>query len=257
MTLIDFLKTLKEDVPQWLLDFREGDPFPREEFLNSRIMYYPGPSLDGHGVRVFASSHSAHCFVHADYGLFQQDVERELQPIGRGFKGYHPVARIALTESDLTPYSWKTHIEPHEIHGDPLLFNRVAYSPFGIFHVEERDFDLDDSHGPERFAFLHIGADGFATYDALFCQNDDVKQPFAVLVQDHGLGGNYDKFGRGGLLELMVHRANKELPPWILVADNTRVWDGYRKVEDVEGDPGGQRHHVRFLYRRDDSGVEH
>ncbi len=250
MTLVEFLQTLSEDTPRWLLEFREGDRFPREEFLRSRVMYYPGPSLDGHGVRVFASSHSVHCFVHADYGLRRRDVERELKPLGRGFKGYHPIARIVLTEQDLTPAGWTTHVEPHEIKNDPLLFNRVAYSPFAIFHVEERDFHLDDSHGPERFAFLHIGADGFAVYDALFCQDDDVEQPFAVLLQDHGFGGNYDKFGRGGLLELIAERATNDLPPWMLVGDNTHPWPGYEKVEGVEGDPGGQQHHMRFMFRR-------
>jgi hypothetical protein len=82
MTLIEFLAAIKEDTPQWLLDFEEGDSFPREVLLASRIMYYPGPSLDGHGVRVFSSSHSEHCFVHADYDLYQHEVEQELQPAG-------------------------------------------------------------------------------------------------------------------------------------------------------------------------------
>lgn len=250
MTLIDFLRTLREDTPQWLMDFREGDPFPRAAFLASRIMYYPGPSLDGHGVRVFSSSRSAHCFVHADYGLLQDEVEQELRPAGRGFNGYHPIARLVLAEQDLTPSSWTTHIEPHEIQRDPLAFNRVAYSPFAIFHVEERDADHDETHGPERFAFLHIGADGYATYDALFCQDDDVPQPFAVLLQDHGFGGNYDTFGKGGLLERIADRAGNERPPWTLVADNTRPWAGYEPVEGVDGDPGGQQHHERYIYKR-------
>lgn len=141
MTLIEFLRTLREDTPQWLLDFKDGDPFPRDEFLASRIMYYPGPSLDGHGVRVFSSSHSAHCFIHADYGLLQHEVEKELQPAGRGFKGYHPIARLVLTEQDLTPSSWESHIDPQELRRDPLWFNRIVDAPFAIFHVEERDVD--------------------------------------------------------------------------------------------------------------------
>jgi hypothetical protein len=69
------------------------------------------------------------------------------------------------------------------------------------------------------------------------------------VLQDHGWGGNWDKFGRGGLLEKVAGQCSA-FPEWLLVADNTEAWDGYVRVPDVAGSPGGRNRDNRFLYRR-------
>jgi hypothetical protein len=66
--------------------------------------------------------------------------------------------------------------------------------------VLERDRALDDSHGAHRLAILFLGVNGIAAYKALFCQENGTP-PFAIVLQDHGTGGNYDRFGHGGSLE--------------------------------------------------------
>jgi len=74
MTVYDYLKKDKEPIPRWLLEIKEGDPFPYQDFFASRIVYYPGSYTDGHAVKVFGSTHSAHSFVYVDYMLNQAEI---------------------------------------------------------------------------------------------------------------------------------------------------------------------------------------
>jgi hypothetical protein len=56
MTIYEYLKNDKETIPTWLLEIKEGDKFPREDFFKSRIVFYPGSYTDGHAVKVFGST---------------------------------------------------------------------------------------------------------------------------------------------------------------------------------------------------------
>jgi len=245
MTLKEYLERQREDLPGWLGGFTLSDAFPREQFFASRVVYYPGSGTDGHPVKLFGSTHSAHCFVYADYGVPQQQIEGQLAA-RRGFRGYHTFARLQLCERDLVPGGWTPHVGPDEVLRDKNHFANVA--PFGFLEVLERNANLNDTHGARRLAVLFLGADGIATYDAIFCQKRGTV-PFAVLLQDHGFGGNYDKFGRGGLLESIVMRSQC-LPSWLLVAEYTTAWQGFDRVPDVEGDRGGMHRTLRLLYER-------
>lgn len=48
-------------------------------------------------------THSAHCFVYADYGKTQTDIENELDDEKYAFRGYSTLRRAPLSERDLTP----------------------------------------------------------------------------------------------------------------------------------------------------------
>ncbi len=61
MLLCAYLRGFCEEIPAWLGQFRKGDTFPRQQFFASRVVYYPGAGNDGRPVRVFGSTHAAHC----------------------------------------------------------------------------------------------------------------------------------------------------------------------------------------------------
>lgn len=248
MTLYDCLRQQREDPPAWLGRFRSGDPFPREQFVASRVVYYPGAGTDGHPVKVFGSTHSAHCFVYADYGVTQTALEEKLGDPRFRFRGYHSLSRVQLRETDLVPWGWTAHVDRAEVPLDRHGF-AVAAAPFGFLEVLERERELGDAHGATRLAILFLGADGVATHDALFCQRDGASAPYALVLQDHGYGGNYDRFGAGGLLERIARRC-EVVPQWLFVAENTRPWDGFERVPNVDGDHGGMHNNLRFLYQR-------
>ena len=247
MTLYEYLRGRHEAMPDWLQRFQPGDSLPRQQFLASRIVFYPGSGTDGHPVKVFGSTHSAHCFVYADYGLGRAAVEAELEHPTHRFRGYRTLHRFDLNERDLSPRGWTPHVDRTEVQQDHNRFTTTP--PFGFLEVLQREQNLDDDHGAERLAILFLGADGIATYDALFCQEDSVSPPFALVLQDHGFGGNYDCFGGDGLLDRVARRCNV-IPQWLLVAKNTYPWRGFIRVLEVDGDCGGMHGHPRFLFER-------
>lgn len=224
MNPYEYLRGESEDIPAWLNDFNEQSSFPREEFFKSQVVYYPGSGFDGHPVKLFGRSHSAHCFVYVDCGVTQNNLEQSLEDPKYGFSGYYTLARLQLSERDLVS---------------------SAKAQFGFLEVLERNSELDDSHGASRIAILFLGADGISSYDALFCQEDSGAPPFAVLLQDHGC---ITRFGRGGRLCDVASRCNV-FPEFLVVAENTKPWKGYSQVKDIEPDMGG-RSHNRYLYKK-------
>ena len=153
-------------------------------------------------------------------------------------------------ESVWRPGGWTAHVDPERLRKGADRFAKV--SPFALFVVFARDADHDPDHGPERLAMLFIGGDGHATYDALYGQNDGTPPPFLVVIQDHGMGGNYARFGAGGLLECIAHKCDVK-PQWLLVGergDKFEPWSGYRD-SGCPGEPGGMHGIPRRLYLRE------
>lgn len=218
-----------------------------DAFWQSPVVFYPGFGSDGHPVKFFNSRHLATSFVYADYLMTEEDVKVDLdkptKEYNGHFRGYHSVERIKLTQADLTPDGWQPHVpSPSDNWARPRI------KPYGFLEVMERDAGLDDSHGAQRLSILFLGADGHATYDALFCQAGQ-RPPYAIALHDHGFGGNYDRFGADGLLERIAMRS-RTFPEFLLVASGTKPWDGYQLVPEVKGSRGGMHGKLHHLYRR-------
>lgn len=240
------LRALSEPIPDWLRNYQPGQPFSRQAFFQSRLVYYPGAGGDGHAVRLFGGSHCCHCFVYVDYGVSRAELVREIDDPQLGFRGYRSLARLEPSERDIVPEGWTPHVHRSELRSYPVRFASVT--PYALLEILQREKGYDDTHGPERLAVLFLGADGIASYDALFCQSSSTGPPFAMLLQDHGFGGNYDRFGAGGALELIAQRTGV-YPNYLLVAADTAVWQGYEPVVDVSADVGGCWANARRLYR--------
>lgn len=243
MKMFEFLQKLAEPCPTWLATFTPDTPFDRNLFFASRIVFYPGHGHDGHPVKAFGSAHAAHCFVYADNYLPQSSIEESLDHPSRHFRGYRTLVRRSLSQQDITPAGWRPHVTPAS-----SAFNSVQIQPFGFLEVLEREANLGPEHGADRLAILFLGADGHATYDALFCQKGQTP-PFSILLHDHGFGGNYSAFGQGGVME-EVAMITARKPDYLFVATNTRAWDGYELIQGVDGETGGMYQKLRHLFAK-------
>lgn len=247
MIISEYLRSnFSEPIPQWLAQASPGMSFPRKEFFGGRTVYYPGAGDDGHAVKAFGSSHVAHCFIYVDFDYDRHQLFQRLDSQQFGFKGYRSVVRCDVTRQDLLPRQW--HPQIHIGLNYPEFAMQAIRNPFAVFEVLERTADFDDDHGPERLAILFIAGCGYATFHALYSQNRSFV-PYGLLLQDHGFSGNPDRFGAGGLLEKLAKNDNK-LPTFLLVGDNTDGWEGYRRIDGLESEPGGMHAQPRSLYFR-------
>ena len=245
-TIVDILQREPETQPDWLYAHKLPR-FNRNEFFRSRTVYYPGSGNDGQPVKFCALSRAAHAFVYVDYAVDWNTLSRYLTDPDQGFRGYVLAHHEKVTEKNLRPGGWTPHIDKDEARGADR-FRTYSTTPFAHFAVLERQHG-NEEHGPKRLAMLFVGGDGIASYDALYCQEDGTSPPFLAVIQDHGFGGNYDRFDRGGLLERIARRS-RVLPEFLLVADCSRPWFGYADT-DADAEPGGGGRHPRSLYRRE------
>jgi hypothetical protein len=239
----ELLRAVAQAIPDWLARYTAGDPFPRSQFMGSRTIYYGGAGEDGSPLRVFGGAHAAACFVFSDYGLSAERVFQQLMDeTNPGHpKGYRPISVRSVAESEITPAGWVGHLPPPT---NAMAITRPPEGPYAIFAVLERLVGYDGNHGPARLALLVIGGEAVASYDALYCQEaTPTPPPFAVVIQDHGYGGNsWPSFGGESALWTL---AKRHPPQYLLVGKNTVPWPGYQKVSAPERGSG----QLRFLYQ--------
>ena len=256
MTQIEYLKkNYAEATPAWLKSYSKGQTTPLAEFLHSRIVYYPGSAWDWHPIEVFGGSCSAHCFIYVDYIQPEAEVVDHLQG-EYGLEGYQILDSVPISEAELQrAIPWKKHyLNPNELHRaaeatQGMRNGRDQFVPYARLVVLERKADWHE--GAERIAVLFLGADGHATFEAVFA-NRNATNLFGFLLQEHGFGGNYDRWGKGGLCDKIMQRS-KVFPKFVLTdaeecprhADGD-LYDGYQKIHGL--DRSGSR--ARDLYER-------
>ena len=258
ISIPEFLKPLCEPVPTWMQIWLTAPSqlCAREvlnSFMNSRTVYYPGSQYDGHPVALLNKSHSCHCFIYVDYGLRRDDLINEIHT--DDFMGYEPVKRIDLSISDFEVNFLNSETRAIRPRRFGLLKDEM---PYGFIQLFQRRKDFTDAHGAELFSVLFLYADGHAAYDAVYVRQGSVKPPFAVVLQDHGFGGNWAHFGDSGPMHEVARRSG-QLPIYLLVARNTRPWAGYVRSQDSSCAPimssvGGMHDrpttHPRTLWER-------
>lgn len=252
-----YLLNRREEIPEWLRNHKVGDRVNINDFLQSRVLYYPGAGDDGEPVRTLVSTHCAHCFIYVDYFYSNEDRLNNIDI--NGFRGYRLIDEIEIHDFLSTRDEWIAWrgTYPYDRHFDDTPF-RFSVSPeitqctLAIFEREPMSPPwLADYYGAERFAVLFVQGDGIFAYEKIFGHSKKTPPPFMLLLQDHGLGGNYDTFGSGGLLEKVARRI-KRLPDYIFEGNNGYgIWEpNYTKINTDAPEYGGIHHNKRMLWRR-------
>jgi hypothetical protein len=227
----------REELPDWIRDFRPTRSPELPRMLSGRTVFYPGGATDGHPIGLFAASHACHCFVYADYGVTAERFRSYCQR----FRGY----AVVDVQDMSVPFTRRLQrVVPRDDQRCPAQNQQLLHATLAL--LERRPDAAHD--GADRFAVLYLGIDAFVAFDAI-CTINPIRPPFGILLQDHGFGGNWDRFGARGELEVSAVR-HGVLPDWIVCAGNTRCWTGYRLVPGVEASVGGQHRNMRSLWRR-------
>jgi hypothetical protein len=208
-----------QSVPNWLakLNVSELDKvkFPLADVL-SNSLYYPCSGMDGRPVQFIGGF--IHSFIYVDYGQTEAELDNEIRK--QGFDGYRTVGRKKLTEKDLAPAGWTPNVPAQYADQIQRLqgMNNFIKTPFATWYIFEREKGLTDRHGPERFSFVYIGADGVATYQALYCQNKTAPKMLAIIQPGHRFGGNYTNFTdpKGLFNWVVTHSNGRNIPQYLM-----------------------------------------
>lgn len=227
-----YLLRYKEELPQWLKEYWQGKEFSFSNIISGRVGYYPGSGFDGTLVKVGNMSHSVHSFLYVDYGIEKETMINHLSK-PNSIRGYHSIGRIEWSERDIMPnrqYPFDIiHYKGQQIaQTAPVHYTET---PYCFTEIMERDANRDDRWGAKRFALTLLCADGISTYYQLFCK-EHCKAPWIFLLQDHGFGLNYDKFGKGGILDTII-KESEIRPTFVLCDKPTNVWDNYHLIPNL------------------------
>ena len=228
MEMFEHLSQYGEPIPQWLA----GDAFSLSSFFKSRTVVYPGAGSDGHAIKIFNRSHSAHCFVYIDQDYRAEQICEELtagpnETSTLFIRGYHVIFQ----------HDYSQEVQPVD-----------GCSAFHLC-VYERKADYGDDHGAKRIALLLVGAEAHATYQRLYGRAFADNPPFGVLLQDHGFGGNCSGYTFGGPRSPMVETARANgWPRFIVVGDDTDPWPCFVGIAGVNSSGGGMHQNPRMLY---------
>ena len=233
----EVLDQTREEYPQWLQNAEQLNTETLANFVSSRVVYYPGAGCDGRAIAIFGQTHSAHCFVHIDLTTTSQKIRQQLQPTDPDHcAGYSPVFQSEFTADELTVL-----LRLEMSHPFPSQKNGLKSA---LWTVLERDRERSDDHGPKRLAFLHIQAEAVWACRNIWAKPDH--NPFAVVLQDYGFGGQWARFG-GNDAPLCQMAQETVLPEFLLVAKNTEQWPNYEAVSEWTHRVDGHRNR---LFRR-------
>lgn len=245
MEMHEYLGLFRENLPEWLSEYNEGDAISFKDVMSSRVAYYPGYWRDGTMLKVGNMSHSVHSFIHLDY---LNEYEEDMSQIER-LPGYRSIGHFDWTIDDILPHGFQVYKTSYRPWFNPNTWANNQ-SPHYFTEILERLPSKDDNYGAKRIALTSLCADGIDFYFQLFVK-EYKKTPWLFLLQDHGFGCNYDRFGKDGLLDRIMTDHNSW--PEFVICDNkngTTIWDGYAKIENITPVIGGMHHNVRSLFRK-------
>ena len=176
--------------------------------MGGRVGYYPGSGFDGNLVAVANKAHCVHSFLYVDYLVKKEELENMMDK--GSFHGNHSIGRIEWSELDIMPNGSFPITVNYTPRMSPMHFVDKTIEPYCFTEVLERNADKDDEWGAERFSITFLFADGIATYFQLFVKQF-VKVPWLFLLQDHGFGCNYDRFGKDDYLDAIIRERNSVL----------------------------------------------
>ena len=246
VSTVDYLKQFAEAVPTWLKDHCPGRSINFDEVRHTRCAYYPGAGDDGSLIKCCNQAQCVHLFIQADYWYWGTDEngkyyypEKKLTSI----RGYRIIDTIEM--EDFSQRQTNFHIDiNYLVKGAPATCWWYKYTPRFKMVIYERINAFDEEIGSPRFAVILACYDGIALYDILF-GNGVFTNLFIVLNQEHGFGGNYDRFCN--LMQKIAINSNV-LPP-LMLTENQNIWDGYENMRTV---PiiGGLVHNSRSIYKK-------
>jgi len=202
--------------PSWLktlpVESMDEDEFPLNNILTDSL-YYPSSAFDGDPVRHLAGN--IYSFIYCDYGQTKIDLGDSLE--NSGFRGYHAIGRRPVLEHELNPKGVIPSGVNPRVDGRAERSERHIKTPFCEWMIFEKNENVSQSSGPERFSLLYLCADGAAAYQVLFTPNRIRPKVICIIQPGEGFGRNWTSFKKPNqILARSVRENPAGMPPFLL-----------------------------------------
>jgi hypothetical protein len=195
------------------------------EELGGSVLYYPGAGTDWEPILTFAPNSHIDTFVFVDYMKTKDSVMKSL----KDHSAWEILEVEDLSPQDFGKKDWKEFWASNQRLGN---IERVAG-----YYLESKEsnnlfackFRLRLKSNKEVDLY-YIHADGIETFKVLYEHGWKIR---VLLVQEHGWGGNWDRFGEGGALEYYNFRLKPV--PYIYFSFNSRAYEGYEQITAFDG----------------------
>lgn len=194
------------------------------------VLYYPGAGMDYGPLQYFALNHDLAVAIYVDYLATPRQIHKMLRSVCATVPDLQGISPRHLGQRRWADF-W-----PEQEH------SRMFAKPTRAFGLQ---CDLQ-IHPGRSTRLIYLATEGHQTYRNLL---GTALQPDLVVLQDHGFGGNWRDFGGESPMYRMAQAAGA-LPPLLFSAgENTRVWPGYRAIDEPILLAGQMHHYRRTLYQ--------
>ncbi len=222
------LLTPREYLQKYVIDLRY--------ILKEPSLYYPGAGGDVDPLKLFVEESDVSTIIYCDYDA---GVVRDFfNNINTKLNGYNIKKTRCIDPAFFGCSTWEDFwpCDPAARNGtvDPL-------HAFGMLS------EIYSERSNKRVNFVYLCAEAVQTYKILFSNNK--YGPTVVVIQDHGMGGGWTKFGGR---ESRLYKIAQPALPQLLYVHGNGVWPGYAVVSQ-DGEPEGMHGFERRLYIRKNS----
>lgn len=194
------------------------------------VLYYPGAHSDWGPLRLFAEYGGHKTFIYADYGIGSVEARRFLNRIPQWTLSRLdelPPGNLGLTSwGETWAVECRLDNRDHGFGWDAELLCRLK------------------NHKDKKIRVIYLGTEAIGTYPVLIRAG---LRPNTVVLQDHGLGGNWARFGGRSPL---YQAARRSTMPEFVFAGPTARWPGYKRVSADKIFKGQMHDFPRAVYHR-------
>jgi hypothetical protein len=217
----EYLRRPISSFTHWAQNVGENGLPTLDEILAHPVLFYPGAGQDFGPLLIFGAAGIVDTVVYADYGGLTPEAIESM--VARHCVGY----KI----SSMHQFPMDNHERFSQDH---------RHQPCNSFMMMSI---LESRTGGHPLVLLYCHADAFAVYDAFWRSRRSA--PLAIVIQDHGFGGNWGTFGHGGELHRMAGEAGL---PRLLYWGGGQPWQEYQPVSQAGGNGEGMHHTHRTLF---------
>lgn len=163
------------------------EQFPYQDVLRDSL-YYPAAGHDGGPIAHLAGNFLS--FVYVDYCVGRDDLLNELRI--RGFSGYAIAAQRTINVQDVD--RGVPNFPLPQQGTSAARYREYLKNPFCEWIIFQRKDGFSEDHGPRRFSFLYLCAEGIAAFQSLYVANGICPAAVAVVQPGTGFGLNWTNF---------------------------------------------------------------